>query len=101
MMDMGDVSGKRKAAILLACLGPKVASRVLAAMADEEIRRVVAGVAPRLGNGDRRRIDHHHAEQQQDQAAPQQGVVDLGRQAAGSVKRRQHQPRSFCKARTH
>ena len=40
MMDMGDVPGKRKAAILLACLGPKVASRVLASMADEEIEEL-------------------------------------------------------------
>lgn len=40
MMDMESMPGKRKAAILLACLGPKVASRVLASMADEEIEEL-------------------------------------------------------------
>ena len=40
MMDAGELTGKRKAAILLACLGPKVASRVLASMADEEIEEL-------------------------------------------------------------
>jgi flagellar motor switch protein FliG len=45
LTDQQGISGKRKAAILLACLGPKAAGRVLAAMTDDEIEQLTLDVS--------------------------------------------------------
>ena len=69
------------------------------AMTYQEIRRIVAGKTPALGNGDGSGIDHHHAQHEQKQTAPQQGQVDLGRHPAGGVEGRDH-PASLSSACT-
>jgi flagellar motor switch protein FliG len=45
LTDQQGISGKKKAAILLACLGPKAAGRVLAAMSDDEIEQLTLDVS--------------------------------------------------------
>ncbi len=46
-------------------------------MTQQEVRRVVAGVAARLGGGDRRRIDHHQTERGSSKRAPEQRAVEF------------------------
>ena len=56
------------------------------AVPQQEVGRIVAGVAARLGGRDRGRVHHHQAERDQQQRGPGERAVVLGRRRAGGAR---------------